>query len=362
MNTEVLNPFANSPVVAAPTGASANALMSREAADTSTAMMIARRFPRDQRAAMDRILMSCTRETLAEEGLYEYARGGTNITGPSIRLAEEMSRQWGNMVCGVAELSRHGGQSEVLAYAADLETGFRDEKRFMVRHWRDTKQGGHIITEERDIYEHLANMAARRKRACILAVIPIDVQEAAVKQCEITLNSGRGAVEPDRVKAMLEGFSGYGVTKEMIEKRIQRGLDSLTPALMTNLRKVYASLKDQMSAPGDWFEIVNTETGEIKTPAASAPKTKTEATADKLRAKAPETTTVTPVDRKKEPFYTEAGAERLLRASADEALLEKNWRDVQDDYQATNRELTNRLDAAYQETKEALAVPAEAEL
>ena len=38
--------------------------------------------------AMDKILQACTRPSLAEGALYSYSRGGSEITGPSIRLAE----------------------------------------------------------------------------------------------------------------------------------------------------------------------------------------------------------------------------------------------------------------------------------
>jgi hypothetical protein len=41
----------------------------------------------------------------------------------------------------------------------------------------------------------------------------------------------------------------------MIEKRIQRRLDAMTPALMVQLGKVYNSLKDGMSTIADWFEV-----------------------------------------------------------------------------------------------------------
>jgi hypothetical protein len=274
----VENPFASSPIVAAPTGAAAAALVQREVTEVQSAMIIAKRFPRDAKSAVDRILMACTRETLADAALYEYARGGTQITGPSIRLAEELARQWGNLVCGVTEIARHGGQSECLAYAWDLETNFRDEKRFTVRHWRDTRQGGYVLTEERDVYELIANLGARRKRACILAIVPGDVTEAAVKQCEETLTT-KVKLTPERLTNMLNGFATFGVSKEQIEKRIQRHWESVTPALFVQLFKVYNSIKDGMSKAGDWFEALEVSGGEAE------PKTATETVKGKLAAK-----------------------------------------------------------------------------
>lgn len=263
---QVANPFASSPIAAAPSGAAAQALVQREVSEVQAAMVIAQRFPRDPIVSMDRILNACGRPGLAQSALYEYARGGSTITGPSIRLAEELARQWGNIVTGVTELSRGNGISECLAYAWDLQTNFRDEKRFQVRHWRDTRQGGHALKEERDIYELIANMGARRKRACLLAVIPGDVQEAAVKQCELTLTNEID-VTPERIAEMVGAFGDYGVTKAMIEKRIQRRIESITSGNVLQMRKIFNSLKDGMSKAADWFETdAEQATGEAQAP------------------------------------------------------------------------------------------------
>lgn len=225
----------------------------RAAAEVQAAMMIARTNPRDEVHARDLILQDCTNPRLADAATYDYARGGTSIIGPSVRLAETMARRWGNLECGVKELSRGAGYSECMAYAVDLQTGFRDVKTFQVKHWRDTKAGGYPITDERDIYELTANMGARRKRACILAILPTDLVDEAVAQCEVTLTT-KAEVTPERLAGLVEKFAVLGVSKEQIEKRIQRRLDAMTPALMVQLGKIYNSIRDEMSKPADWFE------------------------------------------------------------------------------------------------------------
>lgn len=226
----------------------------RAIAEAQAAMVVAKRFPRDVVKAMDRIMQACTRPALAEAAVYQYARGGSNIEGPSIRLAEVLAQNWGNIRCGVIEASRKMGESECIAYAWDLETNFYDEKKFAVRHIRDKKGGNEAITAERDIYELIANMGARRKRACILSVIPGDVVEGAVHQCAVTLAT-KAEVTPERIKSLEEKFMEFGVTKAAIEKRIQRRLDAITPALLVQLGKIYNSLKDGMSQAIDWFDF-----------------------------------------------------------------------------------------------------------
>lgn len=260
------NPF-GSTVMAKPNAtALEQAVMQREVAEVQTMAVMAKRFPRDQVVAMDRILQACARPTLAESATYEYSKGGNTVGGPSIRLAEAIAQNWGNILTGIDIIAGDEKKSECIAYAWDMETGARDQKRFTVRHWRDTKSGGYALKDEREIYELCANMGARRKRACILAVIPGDVVEAALDQCEVTLKSNV-EVTPEYIKSMEASFQKFGVTHAMLEKLIQRRLDTLTPALALRLKKIYASLKDGMSEPKDWFDIEPAE-GTSEAPAA----------------------------------------------------------------------------------------------
>lgn len=225
--------------------------------EVQAALVIAKRFPRDQKAAVDRIMNTCTRESLAAVALYQYARGGTDISGASIRLAEAIAQNWGNLDFGFRELSRGESNgktySEVQAYAWDMETNTRRSLQFRVTHWRDTRKGGYAVTDERDIYELLANQSQRRVRACILAIVPGDIVEQAEKQCLATLNA-KADTSAEATKKLVEAFAEIGVSKEQIEARIQRRLDAITAAQVVNLRKVYTSIKDGMSEPGEWFE------------------------------------------------------------------------------------------------------------
>jgi hypothetical protein len=45
------------------------------------------------------------------------------------------------------------------------------------------------------------------------------------------------------------------LSKEQIEKRIQRHIDAMTPGLAIQLRRIFNSLKESMSQPSDWFEM-----------------------------------------------------------------------------------------------------------
>jgi len=273
VTTRPANPFGDAPIAARPGGnAVAQTDQQRAIAEVQAAMMIARANPRDPIAAMDRILNACSRPTLANAAVYTYSRGGSDISGPSIRLAEAMAQQWGNIKTSVRELDQSVGVSTVQAIAWDLETGYQCDKVFHVPHIRYTKSGSKRLEDPRDIYELIANNGARRLRACILAVIPGDVTEAAVAQCEVTMHANADT-SSEAMQKMIVAFAEFGVTKEQIEKRIQRRLDAIQPAQVVNLKKVYASLRDGMSVPGDWFEPIAPAVGTAE-PASAVDKAK----------------------------------------------------------------------------------------
>lgn len=255
----VANPFGAVSTTSTGRNALSEATEQRAIAEVQAAFVMAQRFPRDERVAVDRIINSFSRPSLAERATYEYSRGGSDITGPSIRAAEAIAQQWGNIDFGFSEIGRirdeRGvGISLVRAQAVDLQSRTRRFIDFHVRHWRDTRQGGYALRDERDIYELVANQAQRRVRACILALVPGDVIETAMMQAETTLKANV-ATDAEGIRVMLEAFEPFGVTKDHIEKRIQRRISTITAGQMMTLKRIYQSLRDGMSEPGEWFDL-----------------------------------------------------------------------------------------------------------
>ncbi len=227
--------------------------------EVQAAMVIAKKFPRNPVEATDRILQACSRPTLAEGALYSYSKGGADVTGPSIRLAEALAQAWGNMQFGIRELEQRKGESIVEAFAWDVETNTKQVKIFTVPHIRHTSRGQKRLEDPRDIYELVANNGARRLRACILGVIPGDVIEVAQRQCEVTLNT-HADTSPESIKRMLDIFNAeFGVTSEQVQAYLGRRADAMLPAQYVQMRKIYASLRDGMSKPGDWFKSKDEE-------------------------------------------------------------------------------------------------------
>lgn len=243
-------------------------IISRQAQEVQAAMVIAKKFPRDEMESYNRIIKSCKRKTLAEQSMYEYPRGKEKVSGPSIRLAEAIAQNWGNIDFGIVELEQKNGESQVMAYAWDLETNTRQSKIFSVKHVRTTKKGSYNLTDPRDIYELVANQGARRVRACILGLIPGDVIEAAVNQCNKTLLEGEKKPVQDITREMLGIFEEqFGVPQESIEKYIGCKAEAFSMNDLVRLKKVYRSLHDGMAKREDYFELPNLDSAkEVENP------------------------------------------------------------------------------------------------
>lgn len=230
----------------------------RAIAEAQGKLVIAKRFPRDEFQAFADMKKACQRPGLASKAFYSYPRGGETISGPTIRLAEELARCWRNIEYGIKELSQDNGKSEMQAFAWDLEANTMSVQNFTNPHAREVKNKGQTtikqLTSLRDIYENNANMAGRRLRARILAVLPADFVEEAIAECKKTLAGKNDTPLADRVRNMIVQFEKLGVSREMIEKRLKRSVDTMNATDLTDYVGIFNSLKEQQTKISDWFE------------------------------------------------------------------------------------------------------------
>lgn len=259
------------PQVVSERSVNAEMMISRQAQEVQAAMVVAKKFPRDEQESEKRIVKACGRKSLAEQATYEYPRGTEVVTGPSIRLAEVLAQNWGNLDFGITELEQKNGESTVMAYCWDLETNTRQTKIFTVPHVRKTKTSTKALTDPRDIYELVANQGARRLRACILGIIPGDIVDLAVATCGKTLKQGGGKPLSDRIDAMAALFrETYGVPLESIEKYVGFKRSAFTEQTLIRLAAVHTSLKAGIADVTQFFELpdasalqVDERTGEV---------------------------------------------------------------------------------------------------
>lgn len=232
---------------------------SRAVQEVQAALVIAKKFPRDETQAYNRIIKASQRLSLASKALYAYPRGDQTVEGPSIRLLEVIAQNWGNLDFGIRELERREGVSIAESYCWDMETNVRQRKIFEVPHEIEKGKGVKKLTKQRDIYELIANYGARRLRSCMEAIIPFDIKEDAISQVKKTLAKGGGDTIEERRRRMVRAFDSVGVNQEMIEKRLKHSLDVTTSEELAELQIIYNTIKDKAAKRSEFFEFVTND-------------------------------------------------------------------------------------------------------
>lgn len=218
---------------------------SRAMEEVRAQVVLARQFPRDVPAALARIKDMFGVRAMADRSFFSYPKGGgKNVTGATIHLAKAVAQAWGNLTYGIDELSRVKGQSEMRAWAWDLETNQRTSTTFIVEHAIDVSYGDgrKELADLRSIYENNANMANRRLRAQIESVIPAYVMDMAKDTATQALRGKGTDPLPVRVDRALEEFAKLGVRAEQVEQERGRPSAKWTEIDLGHLRVLLATI------------------------------------------------------------------------------------------------------------------------
>ena len=253
---------------------------SRAIAQVQAAAVMARQFPRSTQAAINEMRDACGRSELAKRAFFKFPRGGESVTGASVYLARELARIWGNIDYGLNELRRDDvhGQSEMQAYAWDLQTNARSTRTFVIQHARDTKQGRKQLTDLRDISDNNNNFGARAVREMIFATLPQWFTDMAQGVCRATLQSGGGVPLPQRVADALAAYKRARITPAQLDARVGAEPDAWTHEDVTDLEILFRSLQNREITRDEAFpETESTVTADELT---AAPKPSAKATAE----------------------------------------------------------------------------------
>ncbi len=257
MTDEVLTTMSPRPAAPSPERVSQVTAVeqSRAVAEVQAAVYVARQFPRDVATAVEAMREACAQPALANRAFFRYSRGGQAISGPSIHLARELARVWGNVQYGISELHRDPGegQSEMVAFAWDMQINTRSSSTFIVPHAIDTKKGRKDLTELRDVYENNANQGARRVREAIFAVLPDWFTEDAKALCMRTMEDGGGKPLVTRIADAVRWFDDAGVRLTQLEDRLGRPRAEWRPFDVAHLEVVARSLRVGETTIGDEF-------------------------------------------------------------------------------------------------------------
>ena len=224
----------------------------RAAMEVQAAVVVAQNVPRDMMRAEGEMQDACGRLALANRAFYSVPNRGS---GPSVHLARELARIWGNLQYGVHELRRddEAGMSEVQAFAWDVQTNTRSTRTFQVPHQKMAGGKRRALVDLNDVYLNNQNVGARAVRECIYTVLPVSYVETAMDLCRATIQNGDGVPLPDRIEQMVTAFAKLGVKQAALETRLAKKRGQWDAGDVASASVVYTSLSRGETTVGEEF-------------------------------------------------------------------------------------------------------------
>lgn len=225
----------------------------RAVAEVQAAVTVAQNVPRVLGTVRAEMLDACSRIALAERAFYRVSNRGE---GPSVHLARELARIFGNIDYGVHELRRDDTNhvSEIRAYCWDQERNSRQTRTFIVPHKRMKGRDQVALTDLGDVYLNNQNIGARALRECILSALPSWFVDEAVDACRQTLANGGGVPLDQRITTMISRFrEQLHVTQDRIEKRLGKKRAAWGPGDIAEMTIVYQSISRGEATVEDEF-------------------------------------------------------------------------------------------------------------
>ena len=240
------------PRAVAATSEAAKVEQSRAVAEVQAAVVVAQNMPRDINKAREQMRLACGSLALAQKAFYSVPNRGQ---GPSVHLARELARCWGNVQHGMVELKRddRAGESEMQAFAWDVEHNTRSVRSFINPHVRMKGKQRQALTDVNDIVNQNNNAASRAVRETIFTVLPVWFVEEAKELCQATLQRGDGEPLEERVAKAITAFGRDGITADMLEGRLGRGQDRWDEQDVADLLVLFQSLRSGDTSREDAF-------------------------------------------------------------------------------------------------------------
>jgi hypothetical protein len=237
--------------------------------EIQSAITIAKRFPRNEDQAFAKLMRAASRSSFAEDAAYQFPRGNVQVEGPSVNLAREAARVWGNIRYGLDVIRDDDDSRQIRGWGWDMETNVRVsmEDDFAKLIQRKQKGGGTVWVkpDERDLRELTNRRGAILVRNALLQLLPKDLIEDAMDKCKATLRE-KAAQDPDAArKRIILAFGELNITPEMLEQKLGHPLGQASPAEIAELRSIYKSIADGNSTWAEYLEPKSTpESGTLK--------------------------------------------------------------------------------------------------
>lgn len=253
----------------APTGAARSAQF-----EIQSAIIIARKFPRNEDACFQKLMRSCQRTAFAEDVAYRFPRGQKKdengrwvqniISGPSVYLAREGARIWGNIRFGLEIVADDEDQRTIRGWAWDLETNVKTSAddtfaKLIQRKNKETKVTEWVVPDERDLRELTNRRAAFLVRNCLLQLLPSDLVDDALATAAQALEKA-AIQDPDAArKRLVAAFDQINIPVEQLEAYLGHKIRTCSPTEIANLRQIWKSISDGQSTWADYSKTTEAD-------------------------------------------------------------------------------------------------------
>lgn len=235
--------------------------------------------PRNILAARDKILDACSRPGFAASAWYAKPVGGGKVRGPSIRFAETAIQCMTNITVmptivyedrekivldvQVIDLESNTSYGDQVTLAKTVERKDRKDREVFSERVNTRGETVFLVLATEDEMANKVNSAKSKIiRNSGLRLIPQDLIEEAEAQVRQTLEKGGHDPSAD-MKKLADAFSNIGIKPAELEKYLGHSLESISPAEVSDLREVYATLKD---GEAKWSDYVDKGTRRAERP------------------------------------------------------------------------------------------------
>jgi hypothetical protein len=182
------------------------------------------------------------------------------VIGPSVYLARELARVWGNMTYGFQIVADKPNERHLRAYARDLQrnTTPTQDAVFAKLQQRKVGEGKDARTEwvqpnERDLRELTNRQGSTAVRNCILYLIPRDLLDDLREKCDAIVDADIAKDPKGNRKKIVDAFGTIGVPASQLEELLRHSLDQITDPEVKQLRGIFESIRSGDSIWPDYL-------------------------------------------------------------------------------------------------------------
>ena len=212
---------------------SAESLAALNRSEIDCQIATAKQYPRVLSTVLKNIEAIATLDKdTAAACFYSVPRGGKNITGPSIRLAEIVASEWGNLRVQARIIANDGKTITAQGVCHDLEknNAFSVEVKTKI-----TDRNGRTFSEDMQVIAGNA-ACAKAMRNALFKTVPAALLKGAIDKARL-LSVGQGVEFEETRKKMIEWYESKGITKKRLFDFLSvKDEADVTPEMVIDLR------------------------------------------------------------------------------------------------------------------------------